>query len=80
MKNTDFIKLQVLRKFIENSSSACYQAASAVNGKLKQLQTILENTKLERDLIKAHFKTVLAQNPFSNKHSVLVIDQHSNLL
>jgi len=29
MKNTDFLEFQVLKKFMENSSSAWYQAASA---------------------------------------------------
>lgn len=80
MKNTDFINFQVLRKFTENSSSACYEVAS--DGKW-QLETNANYsgeyfTKLERDLIKAHFKTVLAQHSFPNKHGILVTDQHSN--
>lgn len=60
MKNTDFIKLQVLRKFTENSPSVSYQAASADKWQVETIANYSGEhfTKLERDLIKAHFKTV----------------------
>lgn len=64
MKNTDFIKFQVLRKFTENSSSACYQAESA--GKW-QVETIANYSGEHFTKLESTFDKNTLQNSLGSK-------------
>lgn len=67
MKNTDFMKFQDLRKFPENSSSTCYQAASAGKWRVETIANYSGEHEVRKRFDKSTFQNSLGTISFSKQ-------------